>query len=111
MTPQIVFISVDPDRDTPEVLDGYVSFFDPDIIGLTGSEEQIAAAAKAYRVFYQKQPPADDDPEDYAVDHTTLVYAMGKDGRFLMHFSAHTDPKIIAQKLSEALAAGGGGQS
>lgn len=101
LTPQILFISVDPERDTPEVLKGYVDYFDPAIIGLTGAPAQVAAAARGYRVWFNKAPDPD-YPEDYTVDHTTLVYAMGPQGQYLTHFDGATAPAIIAEKLREA---------
>lgn len=66
-----VFISVDPDRDTPEVVASFTDFFHDKMLGLTGSAEQIAAAARAYKVFYKKH---DDDPQFYLVDHSTFTY-------------------------------------
>ncbi|MCI4664382.1 MAG: SCO family protein [Neomegalonema sp.] len=99
LTPQIIFISVDPERDTPKVLKGYVDYFDPAIIALTGAPKEIAAVARGYRVAYRKAPVKGSD--DYAVDHSTSVYAMGPDGRFLARFDAKTDPAVIAKTLLE----------
>lgn len=66
-----VFISFDPKRDTPETLAEFTSYFDDDMLGLTGTEEEIAALARAYRVFYKTNG---DDPEDYLMDHSTVTY-------------------------------------
>ncbi len=66
-----IFISIDPDRDTPEVVGDFAANFDEKMIGLTGTAEQVAAASKAYRTYYKKQ---DDDPDYYIVDHSTMAY-------------------------------------
>jgi protein SCO1/2 len=79
-----LFISIDPERDTPEVLAEFVGAFHERIIGLTGTPEQVEAAAKAYRVYYQKR--TDGDPVYYLVDHTTAIYFMGPDGKYVTHF-------------------------
>src|SRR4029453_290391 len=74
-----IFITLDPERDTPEVVGAYVKNFGPRFLGLTGSPEAIAEAAKAYRIAYSK---FQDDPasSNYSIDHSALVYLMGKDG-------------------------------
>jgi len=76
---QVVFISVDPERDTPEKMKDYLSSFDPRVRGATGSRPAIEAAEKAYRV-YAKKVPSDKDKDDYSMDHTALVYLMDKQG-------------------------------
>lgn len=92
-----VFISVDPERDTPEQLNMYVRHFHPSLIGLTGSAEQVAAAAKTFRVYYAKVKEEGSDDDDYAMDHTSIVYLMGPDGKFRTHFSGHaTSPETMA---------------
>jgi protein SCO1/2 len=78
---QIVFISVDPERDTPEVLHDYVPFFDASFVGLTGSAEEIAAMAKDYGVFYNAHPLEGTD--DYTVDHSSTVYLLDPRGNLL----------------------------
>lgn len=78
---RILFISVDPHRDTPEILQSYVSVFDKNAIGLTGSEKQIADFARRYRVAYQIEKPSGDDPENYEVAHSRGVYMFDKKGR------------------------------
>ncbi|PZA06396.1 MULTISPECIES: SCO family protein [unclassified Meiothermus] len=75
---QVVFISVDPDRDTPEVLDKYVTFFDASFIGLTGAPQQIAEVAKSYGVFYQKSEIK--SAKQYNVDHTASTYLIDPKG-------------------------------
>ncbi len=98
-----IMISVDPARDTPEHLAEYVSFFHPRTVGLTGTEEQVKAAARAYRVYYSINKPLSDDPLDYLVDHTSIVYLMGPDGKLVTHFSHGTTPEVIAERLGKIL--------
>lgn len=96
-----VFISVDPERDTPPALKDYVGNFHPRMVGLTGSAEQVAKAAKEYRAFYQKQPGA--TSEDYLMDHTTLIYLMGADGEFLTYFGQQATPDEVAEAIRRYL--------
>lgn len=100
---QPVFISFDPERDTPEVLKQYVSNFHPRLVGLTGSPEEIAVAAKAYRVYYSKVANSS-GPDTYLMDHSTITYLMDPQGRFLKHFSYSTDAAAMAKALAEATA-------
>ena len=93
-----IFISVDPERDTPEVMSDYVKNFGDKIIGLTGSPEQIAAAAKGYRASYAKFKQ-DDSASEYSIDHSTLVYFMGPDGEYITHFPFGTS----ADKMTEGM--------
>jgi protein SCO1/2 len=79
-----LFVTVDPERDTPEVLKSYLSSFDPRVIGVTGDAEHIAAIIKSYRVYAKKVPL---DGGGYTMDHTALVYLMDKDGRFVSPFN------------------------
>src|SRR5262249_572358 len=74
---RFLFVSVDPERDTPEQLKIYLSNFDPRITGLVGTPQEIAAVAKAYRAIYEKVPTKD----GFTFNHTALVYLMGRDGR------------------------------
>lgn len=97
---RIIFITVDPARDTPAVVGEYARYFDSEAIGLTGSAEQVAEAASRFRVYYQLGEP--DLEGDYAVDHSTVVYAMDADGRFIRHFSYGTPPDAIADALAAA---------
>ena len=94
-----IFITVDPERDTPEQLKEYVRHFHPRLVGLTGSPEQIAAVAKAYRVYYAKARPQGAPSDDYTMDHTAITYLMGRDGKFLAHFSHGTEPEAIAARV------------
>ena len=75
-----LFITVDPERDTPAVMKDYLSSFDPHLSGLTGDPAEIAAVAKAYRVYFKKVPL---EEGGYTMDHTAIVYLMDKTGRFV----------------------------
>jgi protein SCO1/2 len=78
-----LFVTVDPERDTPEKLKDYLSSFDPHLIGLTGSPDAVERVLKAYRVYYKKVP----SEGGYTMDHTALVYLMDKQGRFVAPFN------------------------
>lgn len=103
---QALFISVDPGRDTPTVLRDYVSVF-PGVLGLGGTPEAVAAAAKAYRVYVAQVSPTGGAVEpgstDYVVDHTALIYLMAGDGRYLGFFKAGTGPDEMAAALKSHL--------
>lgn len=77
-----LFITVDPVRDTPEVMRDFLSNFDTRLVGLTGTEEQVKQAAGIYRAYYAKQEPAGQN-SNYSVDHSGFIYVMDKDGAFL----------------------------
>lgn len=91
------FISIDPTRDTPEVVGDFTELMHPDMIGLTGSEEQVAAAAKAYKVYYQKA--GDDDPEYYLMDHSAFIYLMAPKEGFLQVYRRGETPEGIAENV------------
>ena len=91
-----LFITVDPERDTPEVLKNYLSSFDPHLRAATGDRAAIDAAEKAYRVYAKKVPGKDGD---YSMDHTALVYLMDKQGRFVAPFSLKRPPEAAAADL------------
>ncbi|MGZ8329824.1 MAG: SCO family protein [Rhodoplanes sp.] len=95
-----LFISVDPERDTPAVLKEYLSSFDPNLQALTGDPAAIAAVAKAYRVYYKKVPL---EGEDYTLDHTALVYLMDKQGRFVAPFNIKRPPEAAVADLRKYL--------
>ena len=82
---QPVFISIDPERDTPEVVGTYLQDFHPRFIGLTGTVEQVKAAARAYRVYYHKT--GDDDEKDYLVDHSIIMYLGDKNGEVVTFYA------------------------
>lgn len=77
---KVLFVSVDPERDTPEFLARYLQSFDPRIVGLTGSEQQIADVGREYRAFWRKVPTEDGD---YTMDHTASIYLMNGEGRYV----------------------------
>ncbi|HEV7371043.1 SCO family protein [Arenibaculum sp.] len=95
---QPLFVTIDPARDTPEALAGYVGLFHPRLVGLTGTPEQVAQAASAYKVYYAK---AGDDPDYYLMDHSSFIYLMGPDGKFLDVFPRGAAPERIAEKVRE----------
>jgi protein SCO1/2 len=97
-----VFITLDPERDTPEAMANYVKSFGANFVGLTGSPGAIAAAAKAYRVSYSKVENKD-SAGDYSVDHSALVYLMDPEGRYVTHFSYGLSADQMAEKLEKLL--------
>jgi protein SCO1/2 len=94
------FVTVDPERDTPEVLKEYLSSFDPRLRGLTGDTAAVAAMEKAYRVYSKKVPL---DAGGYTMDHTALVYLMDKQGRFVAPFNVKRKPDEAAAELKRHL--------
>lgn len=97
---EVVFITVDPERDTPDALKSYVQSFDAPIIALTGTPDAVAQAAKAYRVFYAKHPRGDGD---YDMDHSALIYVMNPEGRFTATFTPDSSADAIAQRLDKLI--------
>jgi protein SCO1 len=95
-----LFITVDPERDTPTVIKDYLSNFDPHLRGLTGDPAAIQAAIKAYRVYAKKVPL---DNGDYTMDHTAVVYLMDKTGRFVAPFNLNRPPEAAAADLRRYL--------
>jgi protein SCO1/2 len=95
-----LFITVDPERDTPAVMKDYLSSFDPHLSGLTGDPAEVAAVAKAYRVYYKKVPL---DGGNYTMDHTAIVYLMDKEGRFVSPFSLKRPTEAAAADLRRYL--------
>lgn len=98
-----IFISVDPKRDTPEALANYMKNFDPRITGLTGDQNDISNAAKAYRVYYRKAGGGAGD--DYTVDHSAFAYLMDGEGKYLTHFSFNTEPDSMLAVIKQKIAA------
>lgn len=97
-----IFISVDHERDTPEQLALYLKSFHPRLVGLSGSAEEISAAAKAYRVYYKKAKD-EKSTAGFTYDHSALIYLMGPDGKYLAHFSHAAGPDAIAAQLAKLL--------
>ena len=101
---QIVFVTVDPERDTPQALKDYLSSdgFPRGVIGLTGTPAQIKTAAAAYRAFYQKVG----DGDAYTMNHSLTVYLMGPDGKFRSAIAHDLGPERAAQVIERAMARG-----
>jgi protein SCO1/2 len=97
---QPLFITIDPERDTPAAVDAFTKAFDPRIIGLTG---KIAAVAKEYRVFFKRVPGADAD--NYIMEHTSYIFVMGPDGHYVTLFTPDQSesPDAIASRIRELL--------
>lgn len=95
---QPIFITVDPRRDTPGVMKQYTAAFSPRLIGLTGSPEQIAELAKAYRV-YRVENRTGPGQNDYSIDHSSILYLMGPDGAFIAAFRGDETGAEIADNL------------
>ena len=97
-----LFVTIDPERDTRELMASYVENFHPDLVGLVGSVEQIKTVAKAYRVFFKKVKEKD-QPDGYTMDHSSLVFLMDHKGEYVRHFSYGTTPQKMAKGLIEAI--------
>lgn len=98
---QVIFITVDPERDTPAVLAEYVPAFDPTFIGLTGTPEQIHATAREFKVFYQKV--AGPTPTSYTIDHTAGSYVFDREGRIRLFVRHAASVESIAADLRRLL--------
>jgi protein SCO1/2 len=94
------FVSVDPERDTPPIMKDYLSSFDPNLKGLTGSPEAVAEIVSGYRVYAKKVPLKDGD---YTMDHTALIYLMDRDGKFVAPFNIKRRPEEAAADLKRYL--------
>ncbi|WP_339649927.1 SCO family protein [Halopseudomonas pelagia] len=99
---QPLFITLDPERDTPAILAEYAAFFDPRILGLAGSAEQTRQVADAYSVYFKKVNMGD----TYTLDHTTTLYLMSPDGTFKRHYSEQMPADAMAQDIAGLLDAG-----
>ncbi len=97
-----IFISLDPERDTPQQLAQYVPSFHPRLVGLTGTPEEVDRAARAYRVFYKKVRD-EKSTAAYTIDHTALIYLMGPDGSYVAHFNHATPPDALAERIGKLL--------
>jgi protein SCO1/2 len=95
-----LFITVDPDRDTPKLMSDYVSSFDPRIVGLSGSPETLDKVEKEFRVYARKAPGKG---ADYTMDHSSVVYLMDKDGRFVESFNLDRSAGEAAKELESYL--------
>ena len=97
-----VFITIDPERDTPAQLAQYVPSFHPRLVGLTGTADEVAAAARAYRVYFKKVKD-EKSSAAYTIDHTALIYLMGPDGDYIAHFTHTMGADTIAERLAKLL--------
>lgn len=98
---QPLFITVDPERDTPEVMSGYAPLFHPRMIGLTGSDAQIAAAAAAFKVIYRKREAQGSSP--YLMDHSSFLYLVGPDGKAAAILPPQMTPEAIAEQVEAVM--------
>lgn len=98
---QPIFITVDPTRDTVEQMKLYAQSFHPRLIALTGTEDQIATVTRAYSIYFRKEKP--DEGGAYLVDHSSFIYLMGRDGRYLAHFGPEDTAASIAAELKKYL--------
>ncbi len=97
---QPIFISVDPERDTADHLKEYLTNFHPSFIGLTGTKEQIKNAARAFRVYYNKSGTDNNSrSKDYLMDHSSIIFLMDPDGRYVTHFTHKTTPSQMSKEL------------
>jgi protein SCO1/2 len=97
---QPIFISLDPERDTVQILKTYTAFFDPRIIGLTGSPELVKRAAQNFKVRYAKVINPDARANAYALDHSAGMYLLGPDGQFIKKFAYGTEVSSLAAEIS-----------
>lgn len=102
---QPVFISIDPERDTTDVLADFIANIHPDMIGLTGTPEQVKVASQAYRTYYKKE--VDGDPEYYLVDHTTFTYLVLPEHGFVEFYRRETTPDEMAESAACFIKAAG----
>ena len=94
-----IFISIDPKRDDPETVGQYTRHFHDRLVGLTGSPEQVARAAKAFHVYYETVKQGRPEGQ-YLVNHSSYIYLLGPQGRYIAHFSHKTEAAKLAQKLA-----------
>ncbi len=93
-----ILITVDPERDTPEILKPYLSAFGSEFVGLTGTKEEIDNAVSVYRAFYQI---VGGEGDDYLVDHSTIIYLMDGEGKFVTNYDLNMGPDAIATDLRQ----------
>ena len=98
---RLVFVSIDPERDTPEIVKDYAGHFRPGTVGLTGTPEQVAGAARSFRIYYRKAAP--DEEGDYLVDHSSILFLMDGEGRYVTHFSHRATADDMAAALKKLL--------
>jgi protein SCO1 len=98
-----LFITLDPERDTAAKLGEYLKSFNPQIIGLTGTADEIATATKAYRV-YAKKVASEAAPADYSIDHSGFMYLMDRNGEYVTHFPHNTGADKLSSALTQSIA-------
>ena len=96
---QPLFITVDPERDDVEAMAAYMSHFHPSFVGLTGTPEEIERTAQTFKIYYSKAPISD-DPDDYTMNHSSLIYVMDCEGRYISHLRQGASPEEIAEALA-----------
>jgi protein SCO1/2 len=96
---QGVFITVDPERDTKENLGSYLKHFHNNMIALTGNKEEIDKVAKKYKLYYAKTKEAKDD--DYMINHSSFIYVMGKDGKYITNFTHHMSLEAMVEEIKK----------
>lgn len=97
---KVLFVTVDPERDTPDRMADYAGDFDPRVIGLSGDRAEVDAMLSAYRVYARKVPTPSGD---YSMDHSAVIYLMDRDGKFLRSFNLERPPEDAAKDLRAAL--------
>jgi protein SCO1/2 len=95
-----ILITIDPERDTPKVLEDYVKAFGPSFVGLTGSADEIKAAEKKYRVYAVKKPL---EGGNYGMDHSSVIYLMGPDGKLVSFYDEAISPDDLAKELKQKI--------
>ena len=102
---QPIFITIDPKRDTPNHLKDYVKNFYPGIIALTGTQDLIKDVAKKYRIYFSQatQDKTKSNSDNYLLDHSSIVFLMGKDGKYITHFNHQTNAEVMAKIISKQL--------
>ena len=98
---KVVFISVDPERDEPGKLEEYVSFFNEDFIGLTGSEEELKEVSDVFNIFYFKEGVNTD--KDYLMSHPTSIYLIDQEGKLILKYPHNTKQEFIVEDLKRLL--------
>jgi protein SCO1/2 len=98
-----VFITIDPERDGVKEMAAYVPNFSKHLVGLTGTPQEIAAIAKAYRAYYAKVREKGSDDNEYAMDHSAIVYLMDRKGRYASHFAYGITPEKMAARIRTIL--------
>lgn len=100
---QPLFVTIDPERDTADHMAGYVTLFHPRLVGLTGTPEEIRAVARSFRVYAAKAPGSEGDA--YLMDHSSFVYLMGPDGKFMAVFPGGTSAEKMAADIKKRIGA------